>query len=91
MVAHASFGTFCVKLVKFSRHSEILNFRKNSKSTSFSSKNSDFSVFKHFSKYYCVSKNWKKFGTKYNNKKYNNNNVILKIAYALHAGDKKLW
>ena len=48
---YASFGTFCaVKLVNYSRHSEILNFRKNSKSTSFSYENSDLTVFKHFFK-----------------------------------------
>ena len=41
-------------MVNYSRHSEILNFRKNSKSTSFSFENSDFTVFKHFSKIHCA-------------------------------------
>ena len=37
---------YAFKLVNYSRHSEILNSRKNSKSTSFSFENSDFTVFK---------------------------------------------
>ena len=34
-------------MVIFSRHSETLNFRKNSKLTTFSLKNSDLTIFKH--------------------------------------------
>ena len=49
---------FAFELVNYSRHSEILKFRKNSKSTSFSFKNRDFTVFKHFSKTHCASKKW---------------------------------
>ena len=49
---------FVSKLVNYSRCSETLNFRKNSKSTSFSFENSDFTVFKHFLKTHCSSKNW---------------------------------
>ena len=48
---YASFGTFCaVKLVNYSRHSEILNFRKNSKSTSFFPSKLRFSLFQTFFK-----------------------------------------
>ena len=46
-----------LKLVNYSSHSEILNFHKISKLTSFSFKNSNFPVFKHFSKTHCASKN----------------------------------
>ena len=52
MVAHIftlHLASFAFKLVIYSRHSETLNFLKNSKLTSFSFKNSDFTVFKHFS------------------------------------------
>ena len=50
---NASFGTFCVQIGQlFETHSEILKFRKNSKSTSFSFENSNFTVFKHFSHAY---------------------------------------
>ena len=45
------------KLVNHSRYSEILNFRKNSKSTSFSFENNNFTVFIHFSKIHCASNN----------------------------------
>ena len=48
---------FVFKLVNYSKLSEILNFRKNSKSTSFSFENSDFTVFIHFSKNH-FSNNW---------------------------------
>ena len=51
---------YAFKLVNYSRHSEILNSRKNSKSTSFSFKNSDFTVFKNFSKTHCDSTNGRK-------------------------------
>ena len=47
---------FAFKLVNYSRHSEFLKFRKNSKSTSFSFQNSDFTGFKNFSKTHCASK-----------------------------------
>ena len=50
-------ATFASKLINYSRHSEILNFRKNSKSTSFSFENSDLIVFKHVSNTHCDSKN----------------------------------
>ena len=46
---YASFAPFASKLVNYSRHTETLNFRKNSKSTSFSFENSNFTVFMHFS------------------------------------------
>ena len=49
---------FALKLVYYLRSNEILNFRKNSKSSSFSFEDSDFTVFKHFSKTQCASKNW---------------------------------
>ena len=49
---------FAFKLVNHSSHSEISNFHKISKSTSFSFQISDFTVFKHISKTHCVSKNW---------------------------------
>ena len=49
---------FAFKLVNHSIHSEILNFHKISKSTSFSFKISDFAKFKHISKTHCVSKKW---------------------------------
>ena len=49
---------FASKLVNHSSHSEILNFHKISKLTPFSFKISDFTVFGHISKTYCVSKNW---------------------------------
>ena len=61
MVAHTYtllLAPFAFKLVNYSRHSKILNFRKNSKLTSFSLKNSDFTVFKDFSKTHCASKKW---------------------------------
>ena len=61
MVAHIFkllLAAFASKFVNYSRHSETLNFRKNSKSTSFSFENSNFTVFKHFSKTHCASKNW---------------------------------
>ena len=45
---------FTSKLVNYSRDSETLNFRKNSKSTSFSFENSSFTVFIHFSKTHCT-------------------------------------
>ena len=38
----------------YSGLSEILNFLKNSKSTTFSFTISDFAVFKHFSKTHCT-------------------------------------
>ena len=41
---------FAFKLVNYSSQSDILNFRKISKSTSFSFRNSGFTVLKHFSK-----------------------------------------
>ena len=47
---YAFFAPFASKSVNYSRHSETLNFWKNSKLTSFSFENSDFTVFKHFSK-----------------------------------------
>ena len=49
---------FAFKLVKYSSHGEILNFRKISKSSSSSFKNSDFTAFKHFSKTHslCLQK-----------------------------------
>ena len=50
-------ANFAFKLVNYSSHSEILNFQKNSRSPSFSFKNSDFTVFKHFSKTHGASKN----------------------------------
>ena len=37
---------------------KTLSFRKNSKSTSFPIKNSNFAVFNYFSKTHCASKNW---------------------------------
>ena len=46
-----------LKLVNYSRPSEFLKLRKNSKLTSFSSDNTDFTVFKYFSKTHCASKN----------------------------------
>ena len=49
---------FTSKLVNYSRHSETLNFRKNSKSTTFSFENSDLSIFQLFSKTHCASNNW---------------------------------
>ena len=61
LVAHISMlflALFASKFVNQSRHSETLNFRKNSKLTSFSFENSDFTVFKHFSKTHCASQNW---------------------------------
>ena len=51
MVAHIFMlllALFASKLVCYLRHSEILNFQKSSKSTSFSFKNGDFPVLKHF-------------------------------------------
>ena len=45
---------FAFKLVNHSRRSETLNFRKKSKSTSFSFENIDFTVFIHFSKTPCA-------------------------------------
>ena len=44
---YTSFGTFCVEIGQFfeGQCSETLNFRKNSKSTSFSFENNDFIVF----------------------------------------------
>ena len=49
---------FASKLANYSRRSETFNFRKNSKSTTFSFENSDFAVFIHFSKTHCTSTNW---------------------------------
>ena len=46
---------FASKLVNYSWHSEILNFRKNSKSTTFSFENSDLTIFQPFSKTHCAS------------------------------------
>ena len=40
------FAPFAFKLVNYSSHSDILNFHNFSKATSFSFKNSDFTVFK---------------------------------------------
>ena len=48
---------FASKLVNYSRHSETLNFRKNSKSTTFFLRNSDLTIFKHFSMSHCASNN----------------------------------
>ena len=48
---------FVPKLVNYLRYSETLKFRKNSKSTSFSFENGDFTVFIHFSKTRCASNN----------------------------------
>ena len=59
MIAHIStllLAPFLSKMINYSRHNEILNFRKNSKSTSFSFEKSDLTVFEHFSKTYCASK-----------------------------------
>ena len=49
---------FSSKFVNYSRYSETLNFRKNSKSTSFSFENSDFTAFMHCSKTRCASNSW---------------------------------
>ena len=60
MVAHIFallLASFASKLVNYSSHSETWNFRKNSRSTSFSFENSDIIVFKHFSKTQCASNN----------------------------------
>ena len=47
---------FASKMVNYLRHSETSNFRKNLNSTSFSFKNSDFTVFKHFVRKRCQKK-----------------------------------
>ena len=47
---------FTSKLANYSR--PTLNFRKNSKSTTFSFENSDLSIFQLFSKTHCASNNW---------------------------------
>ena len=49
---------FASKLVNYSRHSETLNFRKNSKLRTFSFENRDLTVFQHFSKAHCASNKW---------------------------------
>ena len=53
LVAHfftLLFGTFCVQI------GQSFGARKNLKLTTFSFENSDFTVFKHFSKTHCASK-----------------------------------
>ena len=60
LVAHVYMlllAPFESKLVNQSRRSETF-FRKNSKSTSFSFENSDFTVLIYFSKTHCTSNNW---------------------------------
>ena len=46
---------FLLQPTNYSRHSEILNLRKNSKSTSFSFENCNFTVF-HFKDSLCLQK-----------------------------------
>ena len=61
MVAHIFtllLAPFASKSVHYSRRSETLNFRKNSKSTTFSFDSNDLSIFKHTSNTHCVSNKW---------------------------------
>ena len=52
------------KLVNYARHSGTLNFRNNSKSSTFFFENSDLIIFKHFSKTHFASINLDTKGAK---------------------------
>ena len=51
-------------LVNYARHSGTLNFRNNSKSSTFFFENSDLTIFKHFSKTHFASINLDTKGAK---------------------------
>ena len=50
--------TFCVQIGQLFESSESLNFRRNSKSATFSFKNDDLSMLDDSSKPHCTSKYW---------------------------------